>query len=152
MCAAYSSGKPAFGVGPGNVPVFIERSANAAKAVADILTGTCFDNGTICASEQSVVVDAPIEAEVRAEFTRQGGHFLSSADAEAVAKILLTPQRTLNAGIVGKPAAYIAQLAGVSVPAGNALPSRGLRRCGTRFPLVGRKALADARILCCERR
>src|SRR5690606_24538333 len=49
--AAYSSGKPAFGVGPGNVPVFIERSANAAKAVADILTGTCFDNGTICASE-----------------------------------------------------------------------------------------------------
>ncbi|HBR56946.1 MAG TPA: acetaldehyde dehydrogenase, partial [Blastocatellia bacterium] len=57
--AAYSSGKPAFGVGPGNVPVFIERSADPAKAVADILTGTCFDNGTICASEQSVVVDAP---------------------------------------------------------------------------------------------
>jgi acetaldehyde dehydrogenase (acetylating) len=61
--AAYSSGKPAFGVGPGNVPVFIERTANIEKAVLDILTGTCFDNGTICASEQSVVADAPVAAQ-----------------------------------------------------------------------------------------
>lgn len=114
--AAYSSGKPAFGVGPGNVPVFIERSANVAKAVSDILTSTCFDNGTICASEQSVVVDAPIEAEVREQFRLQGGHFLNSSEAEAVGKILLTPQRTLNAGIVGKSAAYIANLAGISIP------------------------------------
>ena len=116
--AAYSSGKPAFGVGPGNVPVFVERSANVAKAVGDILTGTCFDNGTICASEQSVVVDAPIESEVREEFMKQGGHFLSKADAEAVANVLLTPQRTLNAGIVGKSAEYIANLAGISIPSG----------------------------------
>jgi acetaldehyde dehydrogenase (acetylating) len=116
--AAYSSGKPAFGVGPGNVPVFIERSANVAKAVGDILTGTCFDNGTICASEQSVVVDAPVEAEVREQFRQQGGHFLNAAEADAVAKVLLTPQRTLNAGIVGKSAEYIANLAGVSIPNG----------------------------------
>lgn len=116
--AAYSSGKPAFGVGPGNVPVFVERSADAAKAVSDILTGTCFDNGTICASEQSVVVDAPLEAEVREQFKRQGGHFLNEAEAEAVAKVLLTPQRTLNPGIVGKSAEYIANLAGVSIPSG----------------------------------
>jgi acetaldehyde dehydrogenase (acetylating) len=114
--AAYSSGKPAFGVGPGNVPVFIERSANVSKAVADILTGTCFDNGTICASEQSVVVDAPVEREVRDEFSRQGAHFLNSSEAAAVAKVLLTPQRSLNAGIVGKSAAYIANLAGVNIP------------------------------------
>ncbi len=114
--AAYSSGKPAFGVGPGNVPVFIERSANVAKAVADILTGTCFDNGTICASEQSVVVDAPVEAEVREQFRKQGAYFLDPSEAEKVAKILLTPQRTLNAGIVGKSAAYIANLAGVPIP------------------------------------
>ncbi len=132
--AAYSSGKPAFGVGPGNVPVFIERSANAAKAVADILTGTCFDNGTICASEQSVVVDAPIEAAVRAEFTRQGGHFLSSSEAEAVGKILLTPQRTLNPGIVGKPATYIAQLAGVNVPAGTRCLIADCGGVGRDFP------------------
>jgi acetaldehyde dehydrogenase (acetylating) len=116
--AAYSSGKPAFGVGPGNVPVFVERSANAAKAVSDILTGTCFDNGTICASEQSVVVDAPLEAEVREQFKQQGGHFLNPAEAEAVGKVLLTPERTLNAGIVGKSAEYIANLAGVNVPTG----------------------------------
>jgi len=116
--AAYSSGKPAFGVGPGNVPVFIERTADAAKAVNDILTGTCFDNGTICASEQSVVVDAPIENEVREQFRNQGGHFLSPAEADAVAKILVTPQRTLNPGIVGKSAQYIADLAGISIPAG----------------------------------
>ncbi|MEP6788734.1 MAG: aldehyde dehydrogenase family protein, partial [Acidobacteriota bacterium] len=116
--AAYSSGKPAFGVGPGNVPVFIERSANIEKAVADILLSTCFDNGTICASEQSVVVDAPVDAEVREQFRAQGGHFLSQSEADAVAKILLTPQRTLNAGIVGKSAAFIADLAGISIPDG----------------------------------
>jgi acetaldehyde dehydrogenase (acetylating) len=98
--------------------VFVERTANVEKAVADILTGTCFDNGTICASEQSVVVDAPIEFAVREQFTRQGGHFLSSGDADKVAGVLLTPQRTLNAKIVGKSAEYIANLAGVTVPSG----------------------------------
>jgi acetaldehyde dehydrogenase (acetylating) len=116
--AAYSSGKPAFGVGPGNVPVFIERTADVAKAVSDILTGTCFDNGTICASEQSVVVDAPIEAEAREQFKAQGAYFLPPADADKVAGVLLTPQRTLNAKIVGKSAQHIADLAGVSIPAG----------------------------------
>ncbi|HSI87950.1 MAG TPA: aldehyde dehydrogenase family protein, partial [Pyrinomonadaceae bacterium] len=116
--AAYSSGKPAFGVGPGNVPVFIERSADIQKAVADILTGTCFDNGTICASEQSVVADAPIADRVREEFARQGGHFLSPSDAEAVGKILVTAKRTLNPSIVGRSAAFIADLAGVKIPSG----------------------------------
>lgn len=114
--AAYSSGKPAFGVGPGNVPSYIESSANIQKAVADILTGTCFDNGTICASEQSVVVDSNIAAAVREEFKRQGGHFLNSGEADAVAKILLTPQRTLNPAIVGRSAQHIAGLAGISIP------------------------------------
>ncbi|MFL6374985.1 MAG: aldehyde dehydrogenase family protein [Pyrinomonadaceae bacterium] len=116
--AAYSSGKPAFGVGPGNVPVFIERSANVEKAVSDILTSTCFDNGTICASEQSVVCDAPIAKQAREQFKSQGGHFLSAAEADAVAKVLLTPQRTLNAAIVGKSAQHIAELAGISIPEG----------------------------------
>ncbi|MEP7076274.1 MAG: aldehyde dehydrogenase family protein [Acidobacteriota bacterium] len=114
--AAYSSGKPAFGVGPGNVPVFIEKTADVEKAVADILTSTCFDNGTICASEQSVVVDKNIAAAVRAQFKRQGGYFLGRPDADAVAEILLTPQRTLNPAIVGRSAEYIANLAGISVP------------------------------------
>ncbi len=116
--AAYSSGKPAFGVGPGNVPVFIERSANVKKAVADILTSTCFDNGTICASEQSVVADAPVAGQVREQFIMQGGHFLNHEEAEKVGAVLLTEQRTLNPKIVGKSADYIANLAGISVPAG----------------------------------
>ena len=116
--AAYSSGKPAFGVGPGNVPVYIESSANIEKAVADVLTGTCFDNGTICASEQSVVVDSRIAGQVREQFKLQGGHFLNSSEADAVAKVLLTPQRTLNAGIVGKSAQLIASLAGITIPDG----------------------------------
>jgi acetaldehyde dehydrogenase (acetylating) len=132
--AAYSSGKPAFGVGPGNVPVFIERSANVQKAVSDILTSTCFDNGTICASEQSVVVDAPVESAVREQFRSQGGHFLSTSEADAVAKILLTPQRTLNAGIVGRSAAFIANLAGISVPDGTRCLLADCGGVGRDFP------------------
>lgn len=132
--AAYSSGKPAFGVGPGNVPVFVERTADVEKAVSDILTGTCFDNGTICASEQSVVVDSPIEKEVREQFKAQGGYFLSPADADKVAAVLLTPQRTLNAAIVGKSAQHIADLAGVSIPAGTRCLMADCGGVGRDFP------------------
>ena len=132
--AAYSSGKPAFGVGPGNVPSFIERTANIEKAVGDILTGTCFDNGTICASEQSVVCDAPIESQVREQFKKQGGHFLNSDEAEKVAKVLLTDQRTLNAKIVGKSAEYIANLAGISVPSGTRCLLADCGGVGRDFP------------------
>ena len=114
--AAYSSGKPAFGVGPGNVPVFIERSADVPKAVQDILTGKCFDNGTICASEQAVVVDAPIEKAVREQFKLQGAYFVSAAEAEQLGKIVATPQRSLNPAIVGRSVDVIAKLAGISVP------------------------------------
>lgn len=132
--AAYSSGKPAFGVGPGNVPVFVERTANVEKAVLDILTGTCFDNGTICASEQSVVVDSPIEAVVREQFKLQGGHFLNAEEAGKVASVLLTPQRTLNAAIVGKSAEYIANLAGVVIPSGTRCLIADCAGVGRDFP------------------
>ncbi|MGI8470212.1 MAG: aldehyde dehydrogenase family protein [Pyrinomonadaceae bacterium] len=132
--AAYSSGKPAFGVGPGNVPVFVEKSANVEKAVADILTSTCFDNGTICASEQSVVVDAPIANQVREQFKAQGGHFLNQTESDAVGKILLTPQRTLNPAIVGKSAEYIAGLAGISIPAGTRCLLADCGGVGRDFP------------------
>ncbi|MBC7795354.1 MAG: aldehyde dehydrogenase family protein [Pyrinomonadaceae bacterium] len=114
--AAYSSGKPAFGVGPGNVPVFIEKSANIAKAVNDILTGTCFDNGTICASEQSVVVEKSIAATVREQFKLQGAYFPNESESERIGKVLVTEKRTLNPSIVGKSAAFIANLAGVTIP------------------------------------
>jgi acetaldehyde dehydrogenase (acetylating) len=132
--AAYSSGKPAFGVGPGNVPVFIEGSADAEKAVSDILIGTCFDNGTICASEQSIVVDEALETEVREQLKHQGAHFLNVSDADAVAAVLVTPQRTLNPGIVGKSAEYIANLAGITVPTGTRCLVADCGGVGRDFP------------------
>lgn len=132
--AAYSSGKPAFGVGPGNVPVFVEKTAKIEKAVSDILTGTCFDNGTICASEQSVVCDAPVVKQVREQFRLQGGHFLNEVEAEKVGKILLTDQRTLNAKIVGKSAEYIANLAGISIPPGTRCLIADCSGVGRDFP------------------
>src|ERR671932_1082881 len=114
--AAYSSGKPAFGVGPGNVPVFVERTADVPVAVQNILTGKTFDNGTICASEQAVVADAPIAKQVREEFEKQGGHFLSAAEADQLAKVVATPQRALNPAIVGKSVEVIARMAGLTLP------------------------------------
>jgi acetaldehyde dehydrogenase (acetylating) len=133
--AAYSSGKPAFGVGPGNVPVFIERSADVPKAVQDILTGKCFDNGTICASEQAIVVDAPIETAVREQFKQQGAHFVSQADADKLAKIVATPQRSLNPQIVGKSVEFIANMAGISVPPGTRCLIADVGGVGRDFPL-----------------
>src|SRR2546427_1685691 len=133
--AAYSSGKPAFGVGPGNVPVFIERTADVPKAVQDILTGTCFDNGTICASEQSVVVDAPVEKAVRAQFKLQSGYFLSAGEAEQLAKIVATPQRSLSPAIVGKSVEVISKMAGLSVPPGTRCLLADVGGVGRDFPL-----------------
>jgi acetaldehyde dehydrogenase (acetylating) len=133
--AAYSSGKPAFGVGPGNVPVFVERSADVPKAVQDILTGKCFDNGTICASEQAIVVDAPIETAVREQFKAQGAYFLSQSEAEQLAKIVATPQRSLNPQIVGKSVEFIANMAGISVPPGTRCIMADVGGVGRDFPL-----------------
>jgi len=133
--AAYSSGKPAFGVGPGNVPVCIERTADVPKAVQDILTGKCFDNGTICASEQAVVCDAPIEQAVREQFKAQGAHFLSAAEAEQLGKVVATAQRSLNPAVVGKSVEVIAKLAGLSVPAGTRCLMADVAGVGRDFPL-----------------
>jgi acetaldehyde dehydrogenase (acetylating) len=133
--AAYSSGKPAFGVGPGNVPVFVERTANVPKAVQDILTGKCFDNGTICASEQAVVCDAPIEGAVREQFKVQGAHFLSATEADQLAKVVATPQRSLNPAIVGKSVEVIAKMAGLSVPPGTRCLLADVGGVGRDFPL-----------------
>src|SRR6478672_6490736 len=80
--SAYSAGKPAYGVGPGNAPAFIERTADTRKAVRDIITGKTFDHGVLCSSENSVVVDAPIAGLVKREFQAQGAHFLSPGEAE----------------------------------------------------------------------
>lgn len=113
--AAYSSGKPAFGVGPGNVPALIERSADIPKAVADIITGKTFDYGTICASEQAVVVENVIDKQVRAEFIAQGAHFCSPEESAKLERIVALPTRGLNPKIVGKSPQVLAQMAGFSI-------------------------------------
>lgn len=133
--AAYSSGKPAFGVGPGNVPVCVERTADVPKAVQDILTGKCFDNGTICASEQAVVCDAPVEQAVREQFKLQGAHFLSAAEADQLAKVVATPQRSLNPAIVGKSVEVIAKMAGLTVPPGTRCLMADVAGVGRDHPL-----------------
>ncbi len=133
--AAYSSGKPAFGVGPGNVPVFIERTADVSKAVQDILTSTCFDNGTICASEQAVICDAPVEKAVREQFKAQGGHFLNAAEADQLAKVVATPQRSLNPAIVGRSVEVIAKMAGLNVPKGTRCLLADVGGVGREHPL-----------------
>lgn len=133
--AAYSSGKPAFGVGPGNVPVCVERTADVPKAVQDILTGKCFDNGTICASEQAVVCDAPVEQAVREQFKLQGAHFLSAVEADQLAKVVATPQRSLNPAIVGKSVEVIAKMAGLTVPPGTRCLMADVAGVGRDHPL-----------------
>src|SRR5437773_3024164 len=115
--AAYSAGKPAYGVGPGNAPAFIERTANVKKAVHDVVTGKTFDNGVLCSAENSVVVDEPIAGEVKREFQAQGGYFMNAAEMDAVARGLVTPQRLPNPALVGKAAVDIAGKCGITVPA-----------------------------------
>jgi acetaldehyde dehydrogenase (acetylating) len=133
--AAYSAGKPAYGVGPGNAPAFIERTANVKKAVRDVVTGKTFDNGVLCSSENSVVVDEPIAEEAKREFQAQGGYFMNKAEMDAVARLLVTPQRLPNPALVGKSAVYIAEKCGVSVPADTRVLMAPLDGVGRDFPL-----------------
>src|SRR3954469_5882983 len=115
--AAYSAGKPAYGVGPGNAPAYIESTADVSKAVRDIVTGKTFDNGVLCSSPNSVVVDAAIVEEAKREFVKNGSHFLSADEADKVAKTLLGPNRLPVPALVGRPATVIAKAAGITVPA-----------------------------------
>ena len=133
--AAYSAGKPAYGVGPGNAPCYIESSADVRKAANDILTGKSFDNGVLCSSPNSVVVDEAIAEEARRQFKDQGGYFLSPAQAETLAKQLVTPQRLPNPAFVGKSAVYIAEKVGITVPAGTRALIAELKGVGRDFPL-----------------
>ena len=115
--AAYSSGKPALGVGAGNTPAIIDDTADTVLAVNSIIHSKTFDNGMICASEQSVIVLEPVYDAVKAEFANRGCYFLNSDETEKVRKTIII-NGALNAKIVGQPAAKIAALAGVSVPEG----------------------------------
>ena len=114
--AAYSSGKPALGVGSGNTPAIIDETADIRMAVSSILMSKTFDNGMICASEQSVIIVDSVYEEVKKEFVYRGAYMLNAKEAEALKKIILTEKGTVNPAIVGQPAAKIAELAGLKVP------------------------------------
>ncbi|MEF1310402.1 bifunctional acetaldehyde-CoA/alcohol dehydrogenase [Vibrio mytili] len=114
--AAYSSGKPAIGVGAGNVPVVIDETADIKRAVASILMSKTFDNGVVCASEQAAIVVDEVYDEVKARFASHKAYVLNKTEADKVRKVLLI-DGALNAKIVGQPAAAIAEMAGVKVPA-----------------------------------
>lgn len=133
--AAYSAGKPAYGVGPGNAPCYVESTADVRKAASDILIGKSFDNGVLCSSPNSVVVDQAVDGEARRQFLDQGGYFLSPAEADVLAKQLVTPQRLPNPAFVGKSAVYIAQKIGITVPANTRALIAELKGVGREHPL-----------------
>ncbi len=114
--SAYSSGKPAIGVGAGNGPAYIHHSADVGHALGCILKSKTFDYGTVCASEQSIIVERTMEAQVRSEGQQRGFYFMSDVEAGKLAKLLFRPSGTLNPDIVGKSAQKLAELAGFSVP------------------------------------
>jgi len=133
--AAYSSGKPAYGVGPGNAPCYIERSADLKKAASDIMVGKTFDNGVLCSSPNSVVVDEAVAEQSRRDFVAEGAYFMNSAEMDALAKALVTPQRLPNPALVGKPADFIARQVGITVPSGTRALIAPLNGVGRDFPL-----------------
>jgi acetaldehyde dehydrogenase (acetylating) len=133
--AAYSSGKPAYGVGPGNAPCYVEASSDIRKAASDIIVGKTFDNGLLCSSPNSVVVDASISEELKREFLNQGAYFLNTAEIDAVARVLVSPQRLPNPALVGRPATHIAEKAGISVPSTTRVLVAPLAGVGRDYPL-----------------
>src|SRR5688572_15025617 len=133
--AAYSAGKPAYGVGPGNAPCYIERTADLKKAARDIMIGKTFDNGVLCSSPNSVVVDESVAEETRREFQALGAYFLNEAEMDTLARVLVTPQRLPNPVLVGKSAAFIAEKVGIKAPEGTRVLIAPLVGVGRDYPL-----------------
>ena len=133
--AAYSSGKPALGVGPGNVPAFVERTADLRKAAENIITGKTFDNGTICASEQAIVAEDCIADELIQHLKENGAYFLSPGETAKVSAAIMLPGGGMNPKAVGKDAKVVAQLAGISIPDGARCLVAPLGGVGPGWPL-----------------
>jgi acetaldehyde dehydrogenase / alcohol dehydrogenase len=134
--AAYSSGTPAIGVGAGNVPVFIEESADIDYAIEQILMSKLFDNGTICASEQAVVIQKGLKDKVIESFIDHGAYMMNNEEIEKVSKVAYDRERKgMNGDIVGKSAQFIADLAGINVPKDTKLLIAQLHEVGDNAPL-----------------
>lgn len=155
--SAYSSGTPAIGVGPGNGPAYIDKSADLKVAVKRILDSKTFDNGTICASEQSVMCDTDMEPAVRAEMEKQGAYFLTDEQIAKLGKFILRANGTMNPQIVGKSAKVIAELAEIEIPEGTRVLVAKENGIGRGHPYSNEKLApilafytADNYKACCE--
>jgi acetaldehyde dehydrogenase (acetylating) len=157
--AVYAAGKPAYGVGPGNVPSIIERTARIDKAVADVVDGKTFDGGVLCSSENSVVVDAPVERAVRDAFVRERAHFCTPDEKRALEKLMIPPSgKGINPDVVGQQPQRIAQKAGFSIAPDAKLMIVNLQKVGREDPLSREKLcpvlgffVEDGWERCCER-
>ncbi|MCZ8511970.1 bifunctional acetaldehyde-CoA/alcohol dehydrogenase [Paenibacillus filicis] len=138
--SAYSTGKPALGVGPGNVPCFIEKTADLEQAATDLILSKTFDNGMICASEQAVIIEEPIYDKVKKLMSGYGCYFLNKEETEAVSKLVINPEKcAVNAVIVGQSAVRIASMAGIAVPVDTKVLVAELQGVGEAYPLSAEK-------------
>jgi acetaldehyde dehydrogenase (acetylating) len=138
--AAYSSGKPAYGVGPGNVPAFIEHTADVRKAVADIFAGKTFDYGTLCSSEQAIVAEEAVRDATLEECRKQGGYFLNDDEARLIAELIFPGGvHAPSSKVVGRPATHVAELAGIKVPPETRVLIARLNGVGRQVPLSAEK-------------
>jgi acetaldehyde dehydrogenase (acetylating) len=137
--AAHSTGKPAYGVGPGNVPAYVDRSADLEKAARYITASKAFDCSTICATEQAVIADKPIAARLREMMIKEGAYFTSEPETERLRGLLFTDEGGMVTSTVGKPAVHLARLAGISVPQGTRVLVTPLKKVGKEEPLSREK-------------
>ncbi len=137
--AAHSTGKPAYGVGPGNVPVYVDRSADIEKAARYIVASKAFDCSTICASEQAVIADAPIADRLMGLMKQEGAYFTSKDETQCLRTLLFHPDGAMNTATVGKPAVYLAALAGINVPKNTRVLVCPLEKVGKDEPLSREK-------------
>ena len=138
--AAYSTGKPALGVGPGNVPCYIEKSANLERACTDLMLSKTFDNGMICASEQAVIVDECLANDFERIMKENNCYFLNKEETKKVSDYVINPQKqAVNSAVVGKPASWIAEQAGVKVPDKTKILIALLPDVGPEYPLSREK-------------
>ncbi|WP_368545298.1 bifunctional acetaldehyde-CoA/alcohol dehydrogenase [Enterococcus faecalis] len=138
--SAYSTGKPALGVGPGNVPAYIEKTAKVKRAVNDLIVSKSFDNGMICASEQAVIVDKEIYASVKAEFEAHNVYFVKPNELQKLEDAVMNEGKyAVNPAIVGNSVEKIAELAGISVPKGTKILVAELEGAGPEYPLSREK-------------
>ncbi|MGN7761573.1 bifunctional acetaldehyde-CoA/alcohol dehydrogenase [Paenibacillus sp. 22594] len=138
--AAYSCGKPALGVGPGNVPAFIEKSADIDQAVTDLILSKTFDNGMICASEQAVIIEEAIFDQVKKKMIANGCYFVNKEEAAKLTSGAMNVEKcAVNPAIVGQSAVKIAEMCGIQVPAGTKILVAELEGVGTKYPLSAEK-------------